>query len=54
MWEYKVVYGLGMSELEREVNKYLSQGWSVEGSLVINPLGSNLQFFQTVTRYVDV
>lgn len=54
MWEYKVVYGLGLRELEREVNKFLSEGWVVEGSLTVLPLGGNLQAFQTLTRYVDV
>lgn len=54
MWEYKVAYGLGVSELEREVNKLLAEGWMVEGQLIIIPIRTNLQAFQTLTRYVDV
>lgn len=54
MWEYKVAYGLGLKELQREVNKLLSEGWMIEGNLTVLPLGTNLQAFQTLTRYVDV
>jgi len=53
MWKYKIIYGLGVAELTQNVNQALQEGWAVEGSLVAVRLGTNIQFFQPVTMWVE-
>jgi hypothetical protein len=49
--KYKVAYGLGVKELEAEVNKLTGKGWVTDGSLVAIPLAHNTQFFQAMVKY---
>lgn len=53
MWKYRVIYGLGIRELTDNVNQALRDGWMIEGSLAVVPIGTSIQMFQTMVIYVD-
>lgn len=53
MWKYRVIYGLGVRELTDNVNQALRDGWMIEGSLAVVPIGTSIQMFQTMVLYVD-
>ena len=45
--KYRIIFGLGGDDLERQVNRELTDGWVISGSLVIDDRG---RFYQPMIR----